>query len=97
MSEAEEIGKVVRALQKVPEKKLLLIELANSIPKKGGDLDPAVLMDMIPEINTATAEAVAYGTQTLNAINVLVGVRGRTDAPELRPMTEEDLVAMTQF
>lgn len=97
MSEAEDIVKVVRALQKVPEKKLLIIELANSIPIRGGDLDPTILMDMAPEINTATAEAVAYGTQTINAVNVLVGVRGRTELPELHPATEEDIEAMTQF
>ena len=78
MSEAENIEKVVSALKKVPEKRLMIIELANSIPIKGGDLDVAVLSDMIPEINLATAEAVAYGNSTIQAVAALVRVHGQT-------------------
>lgn len=97
MSEAEDIEKVVRALQKVPEKHLMIIELANSIPLRGGDLDPTVLADMAPEINLATAEAVAYGGHTINAINALTGIRSKPETPELRPLTEEDLEEGLQF
>ncbi len=97
MSEAEDIENVVRAMQKVPAKSLRLIELANTIPRRGGDLDPTVLSDMIPEINLATAEAVAYGGATLQAIDALVRVHGQPVTPELRPLTDEDLLAGLQF
>ncbi len=97
MSEANDIDKVVRALKKVPEKRLMIIELANSIPIRGGDLDPTVLSDMIPEINLATAEAVAYGGQTIQAVDALVRVHGQSETPELRPLAEEDLEAGLQF
>jgi len=97
MSEANDIDKVVNALRKVPEKHLMIIELANSIPIRGGDLDPTVLSDMIPEINLATAEAVAYGGQTIQAVDALVRVHGQSETPELRPLTEEDLEAGLQF
>ena len=36
MQEKEAIGRVIVALEKVPEKHLMIIELANSIPIKGG-------------------------------------------------------------
>ena len=97
MTEAENIERVVCALKKVPPKRLLLIELANSIPIRGGDLDPTVLSDMIPEINLATAEAVAYGNQTIQAVDALVRVHGQPATPELRPLTEEGLEAGLQF
>lgn len=97
MSEADNIEKVVGALMKVPEKKLRLIELANTIPIKNGNLDIAVLSSMIPEINLATAEAVAYGTQTIRAIEAIVQVHGRPAGPELRQLTAADIEAATQF
>jgi len=93
MTEVNDIDKVVNALQRV----LLIIELANSIPRKGGDLDVTVLSDMIPEINQATAEAVAYGSQTIQAVDALVRVHGQPVTPELRPLMEEDLEAGLQF
>ena len=36
MTESEDINDVVNALKKVPEKKLLIVELANIIPIKNG-------------------------------------------------------------
>jgi len=97
MGEAEDIEKVVSALKKVPEKHLLIIELANRIPLRGGDLDPTVLADMIPEINLATAEAASYGGQTIQAIDALVRIAGQPAEPRLRPLTEEDLEEGLQF
>ena len=97
MGKTEDIDKVVRALKKVPEKHLMIIELANSIPIKGGDLDVAVLSDMIPEINLATAEAVAYGNSTIQAVEALVRVHGQPESDRLRPLTEGDLEAGLQF
>ena len=79
MGEKEDIEKVVNALAKVPPKQLMIIELANSIPITNGSLDVHALFERIPEINLATAEAVAYGNHTIQAIDALVRLQGRTE------------------
>ena len=79
MSEADEIEKVIHALSKVPEKRLLIIELANSIPIKSGSLDLTVISEKRREINLAIAEAKAYGTHTILAVDALVRLRGRKE------------------
>lgn len=70
MTEAENIEKVVRALEKVPPKSLLIIELANRF-MKDGQLDNDALADAQPEVNVAVAEAKMYGTHTLRAVSTL--------------------------
>lgn len=97
MSEEEVIEQIVRAMRKVPEKRLLLIELANSVPLRHGDLDVTVLRDIQPQINLAIAEAKAYGTHTIQAVDALVRVPGQPAPAELRPLMEEDLEAGLQF
>lgn len=77
MSEVENIERVVAALQKVPEKKLLIVELVNRVPIKHGELDYAVLSDMQPQINLAITEAKAYGAHTIQAVDVLVRLRAK--------------------
>ena len=79
MAEREDIDKVVHALEKVPPKQLMLIELANSIPITGGSLDVHALFEKIPEINLATAEAAAYGNHTIQAVDALSRLQGQTD------------------
>ena len=79
MTEAENIEKVVIALKKVPEKKLLIIDLANSTPIKHGMLDIDVLAEKQREINLAVAEAKAYGTRTIMAVDALVSMRARKE------------------
>lgn len=79
MSEAENIDRVVNALQKVPEKKLLIIELANTIPIVNGELDYAELADKQLQINLAVAEAKAYGTHTIMAVDALIRLRARKE------------------
>ncbi len=79
MGETEDIEKVVNALEKVPPKQLMIIELANSIPVTNGSLDVHALFERIPEINLATAEAVAYGNHTIQAVDALVRLQGQTD------------------
>lgn len=79
MTEAENIDKVVKALLKVPEKKLLLIELANSIPIKNGELDYDELAKRQPEVNLAIAEAKAYGSHTLMAVDALIRLEAVTE------------------
>ncbi|MDO8715719.1 MAG: hypothetical protein Q7J73_02785 [Dehalococcoidales bacterium] len=81
MTEATDIERVVAALNKVPEKSLLLIDLANRIPMKDGQLDYDAVTAIQPEVNMAVAEAKMYGTQTLMAVDSLKRViaRGEED------------------
>lgn len=70
MTETEYITRVVYALKKVPEKHLLLIQLANRYTKDGM-LDYDRLADIQPEVNMAIAEARMYGAYTLVAVDTL--------------------------
>ena len=81
MTESSDIERVVAALRKVPEKRLLLIDLANRIPMKDGQLDYDAVTAIQPEVNMAVAEAKMYGTQTLMAVDSLkrVMTRGEDD------------------
>jgi hypothetical protein len=97
MSEANDIQRVVAALQTVPEKKLRLIELANRIPVKNGDFDLDVVADLAEEINLARVEAAAYGAATVAAVEALLKTRGQAQGPELAQATEDDLVRAFQF
>ena len=74
------IDLVVQALKKVPEKRLLIIDLVNRVPLNGGDLDHLELARIQPEVNLAVAEAKAYGAHTLMAVNALVRVPAVTEA-----------------
>ena len=80
MTEAENIDRVVTALLKVPEKKLLIIEIANVIPIINGELDSSELSDRQLEINLAIAEAKVYGAHTLQAVDSLVRLRATREA-----------------
>ena len=71
MTEATDIERVVTALKKVSEKRLLIIDLANRIPMKDGQLDYDAVTAIQPEVNMAIAEAKMYGAQTLMAIDSL--------------------------
>ncbi len=79
MNEPEDIDRVIRALAKVPPKKLLIIELANQIPIKHGELDYAEVAARQPEINLAIAEAKAYGSHTIQAVDALIRLQGREE------------------
>ena len=80
MTEAENIDRVITALLKVPEKKLLIIELANTIPIINGELDYRELANRQLEINLAIAEAKVYGAHTLLAVDSLVRLRATREA-----------------
>jgi hypothetical protein len=80
MTEVGNIDRVVTALLKVPEKKLLIIELANTIPIVNGELDYAELANRQLEINLAIAEAKVYGAHTLQAVDSLVRLRAIKEA-----------------
>ena len=79
MSEAENIERVVRTLQRVPPTELLIIELANNAPRKDGELDYEQLASIQPEINMAIAEAKMYGTHTLRAVDTLKKLASREE------------------
>ncbi len=70
MNEPEYIKRVVRALKKVPPKKLLIIELVNRFTVNG-ELDVEALAEAEPEINLAIAEAKMYGAHTIRAVDTL--------------------------
>jgi hypothetical protein len=80
MTEAENIDRVVTALIKVPEKRLLIIELANTIPILNGELDYAELANRQLAINLAIAEAKVYGAHTMQAVDSLVRLRAAKEA-----------------
>lgn len=71
MNETEALDRVVAALRKVKEKRLLIIDLANKACSPSGELDFDLLNDMKPEVNLAIAEAKMYGAYTLMAVDVL--------------------------
>jgi hypothetical protein len=78
-TESENIDRVVAAILKVPEKKLLIIQLVNQIPIRGGELDYVELANKQLEINLAIAQAKSYGAHTLQAVDALVRLRARKE------------------
>lgn len=70
MNEPETVERVFCALKKVPQKSLLIIELANRFTKDG-DLDYDGLAEAQPEVEVAIAEAKMYGSHTLVAVDTL--------------------------
>lgn len=82
MASEEITERIITALKKVPAKKLLIIELANSIPIKNGMLDIPTLQAKQLEINLAEMEAKTYGAHTLMAVDRLMRVRSKKDGVE---------------
>jgi len=70
VSEPENIEQVIRALEKVPAKELLIIELANRF-MKDGQLDYDALAEVQPDVELAIAEAKMYGAHTPRAVHAL--------------------------
>jgi len=75
VNDPETINRVVTALLTVPEKKLLLIQLVNSIPVVNGELDYQEVSNKQLEINLAIQEAKVYGSHTMMAVDSLVRLR----------------------
>ena len=71
MQEPGYIDRVVCALKKVPEKSLLIIELANRFALDNGLIDQQAVEASQTEVNLAIAEAKTYTTHTTNAVNSL--------------------------
>jgi len=75
VNDPETIDRVVAALLTVPEKKLLIIQLVNSIPVVNGELDYQEVSNKQLEINLAIQEAKVYGSHTMIAVDSLVRLR----------------------
>ena len=77
MSEANDIERVTHALSTVPEKSLLIVEIANEVTDKKGALDYDKLIDRQREVNLAVAEAKAYVQATQKAVQALKNMPAR--------------------
>jgi len=79
MRETKDLDRIIVALKKVPEKHLLIIELANRLCAEDGQIDNDELERIQPEVNLATAEAKMYGAHTLIAVDTLKRLSPRTE------------------
>jgi hypothetical protein len=79
MDQSEKIDKVVAALRTVKPKKLLIIELANSLKMVNGEFDYQELTNRQLEVNLAIQEASTYGSHTLQAVDSLVRLKARKE------------------
>ena len=77
MSEADDIERVIHALNTVPEKSLLIVEIANEVTDKKGALDYDKLIDRQREVNLAVVEAKAYVQATQKAVEALKNLPAR--------------------
>lgn len=78
MADQVDSARIMNALRSVPEKHLLLIDLANELPGKRGKLEFEKFVDRQAELNLAIAEARAYGDATDSAVNALKTLKART-------------------
>ena len=87
MNDPETVDRVVKAILKVPEKKLLIIQLVNSIPIKNGELDYQEIQKKTLEINLAITEAKTYGVHTAQAVDSLLRLRSKGEVQGVGPAT----------
>ena len=79
MNDKKNIDKVIAAILTVPEKKLLLIQIVNSIPIKNGEIDHLEIQKRTLEINLAITEAKTYGVNTMQAVDALLRLRSKKE------------------
>ena len=77
MNDKKNIDKVIAAILTVPEKKLLLIQIVNSIPIKNGEIAYLEIQKRTLEINLAITEAKIYGVHTMQAVDALLRLRSK--------------------
>jgi len=77
MTEPNEIEQIVQALKKVPEKHLMIVELARELVKEDGELDYDTTAERQREVNLAVAEAKAYSKATSRAVDSLRRLKAR--------------------
>ncbi|HDZ26386.1 hypothetical protein LCGC14_1149330 [marine sediment metagenome] len=78
MSDQYTIEKLIKVLEKVPEKNLRLIDLINELTIDG-EIDVDLLGEREGEINLAIAEAKMYGSHTIIAVNSLQQLEAKPD------------------
>ena len=72
-------NEVIQALMSVPEKRLLLVQLANELVGPNGELDYEKAVERTPEVNLAVAEANAYARATQEALRALTSIPARAE------------------
>jgi hypothetical protein len=65
---------IIRALGKVPEKRLKLIEFAREVVSENGTFETETVEARQADLNLAIAEAQAYASGTQRAIHSLAGL-----------------------
>lgn len=75
--EADDIEKVIAALDKIPETHLRILDLAREMVTEDGLIDYDMLAAQQPEVNLAVAEAQAYSRSTKKAIESLDKISAR--------------------
>jgi len=79
VNQPEKINLVVNILKTVKPKKLLIIELANSIKLVNGEFDYQELTNRQLEVNLAIDEAKIYGSHTLQAVDSLSRLKAKKE------------------
>lgn len=69
--------RVIQALKTVPEKQLLILDLASELLGEDGQIDYQKAAERLPEVNLAIAEANAYYEATSRAVRALKGLQAR--------------------
>uniref|UniRef100_A0A6M3XMN4 Uncharacterized protein n=1 Tax=viral metagenome TaxID=1070528 RepID=A0A6M3XMN4_9ZZZZ len=65
------IEKIVAALETVPEKNLLIVELLNQVTSAEGKINYKRLKAEQTRVNLAVAEAKSYSNATINAVEAV--------------------------
>lgn len=79
---------IIGILRQVPEKKLLIFELANKIPLQNGDFDFEALSENRIDIELAIREAKRYSVNTQHAVELLTHISGDSEV-RIRTVTHE--------
>lgn len=72
MDETATLDLICEAMETVPVKHLMIIDLAHRFNKGKGELDYEGLSKIQPEVNLAIIEAKMYGAHTLQAVDALL-------------------------
>lgn len=92
-----QLDAIIEILRRIPEKRLLIIELANKTPRIHGDFDTSYLLDIQDEIKLAITEAKRYSKHTDEAVEMLTRVPGNSEGPRIRTITAEEFVQGFEF
>lgn len=82
---------IIEILRQVPEKKLLIFELANKIPIQHGVFAFDALQELTIDIQLATKEAKEYSHHTEHAVELITRVAGDSEV-RIRTVTREEFI-----